>query len=295
MTTAPAATTQPTMLPFAHPGGSAPRQAGFVARPDCRLYYESTGQGPALVFAHGLGGNHLSWWQQVAAFCGRYRCITFSHRGFAPSSTPDGGPDPQDYAGDLAALLAHLEIGDFAIVGQSMGGWTALGAALGGGQGMRAMVLAATSGPIDPAQCGADAALAAWQSATTCELVAGRAAGVHPAIGRRAAQEQPAAHFLYRALDELSTGLDKDQLRGRLMRGRNRPGHDLAGIAVPTLWLTGSEDVVFPSPVAGAMAALMPAARHVELPETGHSAYFERPADFNRILAGFLDEVFPAG
>ena len=35
---------------------------GYLDRPDCRIYYEVSGEGPLLVFAHGLGGNHLSWW-----------------------------------------------------------------------------------------------------------------------------------------------------------------------------------------------------------------------------------------
>ena len=71
---------------------------GFLDRPDCRLYYEAEGAGPVLVFAHGLGGNHMSWWQQVPHFRDRYTCVTFSHRGFAPSSAPPGGPDPAEYA-----------------------------------------------------------------------------------------------------------------------------------------------------------------------------------------------------
>ena len=60
-------------------------QRGYLDRPGCRLYYEVCGAGPFLVFAHGLGGNHLSWWQQVPHFRDRYTCVTFSHRGFAPS------------------------------------------------------------------------------------------------------------------------------------------------------------------------------------------------------------------
>ena len=57
-----------------------------------------SGSGPALIFAHGLGGNHLSWWQQVAHFAPRYTCVTFAHRGFAPSDAVAGGVDPADYA-----------------------------------------------------------------------------------------------------------------------------------------------------------------------------------------------------
>ena len=33
-----------------------------------RLFYEDHGSGPAIVFAHGRGGNHLSWWRQVSEF-----------------------------------------------------------------------------------------------------------------------------------------------------------------------------------------------------------------------------------
>ena len=57
----------------------------FLALPAGRLYYEVAGSGPALLFAHGLGGNHLSWWQQVPYFSERFTCVTFAHRGFAPS------------------------------------------------------------------------------------------------------------------------------------------------------------------------------------------------------------------
>ena len=53
------------------------------------LFYESHGTGPAIVFAHGRGGNHLSWWRQVAAFQGEYRCITFDQRdGDFPKALP---------------------------------------------------------------------------------------------------------------------------------------------------------------------------------------------------------------
>ena len=100
--------------------------AAISTAPAAAFITRSDGAGPFLVFAHGLGGNHLSWWQQVPHFRDRYTCVTFSHRGFAPSSAPPGGPDPADYAGDLAALLDHLGARDVRIVAQSMGGWSAL-------------------------------------------------------------------------------------------------------------------------------------------------------------------------
>src|SRR4029453_16856355 len=111
-------------------------------RPECRLYYETEGKGPALIFAHGLGGNHLSWWQQVPHFRDRYTCVTFAHRGFSPSSALADGPDPADYVGDPPALVDHLGATHVRIVSQSMGGWSALDYALAAPARVRALVLA---------------------------------------------------------------------------------------------------------------------------------------------------------
>ena len=41
---------------------------GILKRPECEIFYEVIGNGPAIIFAHGLGGNYLSWWQQIPYF-----------------------------------------------------------------------------------------------------------------------------------------------------------------------------------------------------------------------------------
>ena len=89
------------------------------------LYYSVEGEGPAIVLCHGVGGNHLSWWQQVPQLSRDFTCITFDHRGFASSpNLNDAGAEA--FSADLAELLDHLEITNTFLVGQSMGGRTAL-------------------------------------------------------------------------------------------------------------------------------------------------------------------------
>ena len=66
-----------------------------MKRPFGNLHYEVTGTGPALLFAHGLGGNQMSWWQQVAHFAPHYTCVAFAHRGFAPSDPVAEAPIPR--------------------------------------------------------------------------------------------------------------------------------------------------------------------------------------------------------
>src|SRR5579862_3153716 len=106
------------------------------------LYYELHGEGETVVFAHGAGGNHLSWWQQVPFFQQRYTCVTFDHRGFGRSI--DARPIEQRprFDEDLAALIDHLELADARLVAQSMGGWTCLGYAVTHPERVRALVMA---------------------------------------------------------------------------------------------------------------------------------------------------------
>jgi pimeloyl-ACP methyl ester carboxylesterase len=264
---------------------------GYLDRPGCRLYYEVTGAGPAIVFAHGLGGNQLSWWQQVPHFAARYTCVTFAHRGFAPSSEIPGGPDPANYAGDLAALIDHLSLDRVFLVAQSMGGWACLEYALANPDRVRALVLASTAGAItrratllrDPS------ALDAWIARAAAARSEMQRDGVQPAAGTRMAREQPALHFLYRALDAIAGAkLDKEGLRARMIALQTRPPDDLAGLQIPTLFITGDEDVVFPPMLAPALAALMPDARVEQVTAAGHSVYFERADVFNRLVDEFF-------
>ena len=91
------------------------------------LYYEVHGEGPSVVFAHGLGGNHASWFQQVPFFARSYQVVTFDHRGFGNSRDVAGGADRPRFVEDLKDLLDHLDITKAALVGQSMGGATCAG------------------------------------------------------------------------------------------------------------------------------------------------------------------------
>jgi pimeloyl-ACP methyl ester carboxylesterase len=264
-----------------------PRRAGFVERPDgARIGYEVTGEGPAIVFAHGLGGNLMSWWQQVGHFAPRYTCVAFSHRGFFPSVAPAGGPDPAEYAGDLAALVDVLELGDIRVVCQSMGGWTGVEYALLRPGRVKALVLGATIGTLDPRQ--------APGGEPTHDAAAARAAlvarGINPAAGARMAEEQPALHHLYNHIHGLSHGFDREAVRAKLYAMRNRAPASFAAANTPVLFVPSEEDVVLPYSGA-AMAAAVPGARAVTLRRAGHSGHFERAAEFNAIVEAFFREV----
>jgi pimeloyl-ACP methyl ester carboxylesterase len=256
----------------------------FLERDGARLYYETHGAGPALVFAHGLGGGHLSWWQQVPHFRDRYTCVSFDHRGFGLSRDTPDGPGADAFVDDLAALVDHLGVPDVRLVAQSMGGWTCLGYALRHPGRVRALVMACTAGTLaDPETEVVYRAHAAGRPEAALF-----ARGIHPACGERMAREQPALHFLYREVDALSHDLDKDAVRKKLNKLRTTARAEVARLRVPLLCITGEEDVVIPPAAVAVLASIVPGARLARVPEAGHSVYWERPAAFNRLVDEFL-------
>jgi len=259
----------------------------FLERAGARLYYETHGSGPALIFAHGLGGGHLSWWQQVPHFRDRYTCVVFDHRGFGLSSESPDRPGPDAYIDDLVALIAHLGVPDVRLVAQSMGGWTCLGYALRHPERVRALVLACTTGVLgDPETLRIFREHGAGQPEAA--LVAH---GIHPACGERMAREQPVLHFLYREVDALSHDLDKNAVRKKLIALRTTPRAAVAALGPPLLCVTGEEDIAIPPAAVAVLASIVPGARLARVPEAGHSVYWERPAVFNRLVDAFLRDV----
>ena len=134
-------------------GGKDPRvrlarQSSFVEMDGERLYCESVGEGDPLVLCHGVGGNHAVWYQQVPVFARTRRVVTWDHRGFGRSTDSTGESAPDLSVRDLAAILDHLRVDRADLVGQSMGGWTALGYALEHPERVRSLTLADTLGGI---------------------------------------------------------------------------------------------------------------------------------------------------
>jgi pimeloyl-ACP methyl ester carboxylesterase len=270
-----------------------PRRAGWIERPDARIRYEATGEGPAIVFAHGLGGCLFSWWQQVAHFATRYTCVTFSHRGFFLSSAPAAGPDPAQYAGDVAALVDELGLGDIRMVCQSMGGWSGVEYALLRPGRVKALVLAATTGSLDPRQMREPerGRLATWSRESAEARSDLLARNILPAGGARMAAEQPALHQLYTHIYGLSQGFDREALRARLHAARTRPPADFAAAGTPLMFVPSEEDVVIPPFAPAGMAPDIPGARVSPLPCAGHSGHFEHAAAFNAKVEAFFAEV----
>ncbi len=86
------------------------------------IHYEDHGSGDPIVLIHGYPLDGNSWErQQRDLLANGYRVITYDRRGFGRSSQPVLGYDYDTFAGDLKALMDHLDLSDVVLVGFSMG------------------------------------------------------------------------------------------------------------------------------------------------------------------------------
>lgn len=96
-----------------------------------RLFYTDTGgDGPVVMFSHGLLFSTEMYENQIAHLKETYRCIAYDHRGQGQSEAAEGGYDMDTLTKDVAALLTALKVKKCHFVGLSMGGFIALRMAL---------------------------------------------------------------------------------------------------------------------------------------------------------------------
>jgi 3-oxoadipate enol-lactonase len=72
------------------------------------------------------------------------------------------------------------------------------------------------------------------------------------------------------------------------MRERPDSRPFLGEISVPTLVIGGAEDSISSPEVMGEMAARIPSARHLTIPNTAHLSNLEAPEKFNAAMSDFL-------
>lgn len=258
---------------------------GFVESEGEQLYFESWGAGETVVLTHGMGGNHVVWYQQVAGLAADHQVVTWDQRGFGRSTNLTGAPGPESSVRDLAAILNHLEVEQAHLVGQSMGGWASLGFALAEPDRTRSLTLADTIGGIYTPrirQSFLDYAEVIATSPPPSELPLGS----HPAVGSQLAGEDLARSFLYSQIGGMGSPPPPDEIT-RLLLATDHTAR-LDSLRAPTLFVVGRNDPIFPPNIIHEAADLVAGSEVALIDATGHSPYFERPDEWNNVVADFV-------
>ena len=262
-----------------------------------RLYVEQSGEGTPIIFVHEFAGDHRSWEPQVRYFSRRYRCVTYSARGYDPSDVPsDVEAYSQDRArDDIRAVMDALDIETAHVVGLSMGGFATMHFGLHYPERALSLVVAGCGYGAEPD--------ARAQFKSEAETMADRilAEGM-AAVGASYAEGPTRVQFQNKDLrgwTEFRDQLCEHSTEGSslTMRGyqARRPslydlGEAMTGLTVPTLIVNGDEDE--PCLEVGLfMKRQIPAAGLLIMPKTGHTMNLEEPAAFNTSLDEFFHQV----
>ncbi len=236
-----------------------------------------------VVLCHGAGGNHAIWFRQVAAMVASRAVVTWDHRGFGRTRADDGVGDPYVSRDDLGAVLDAAGVARAHVVAQSMGGWTALGFAIGHPDRVVSLTLADTVAGI-----GTDAVATNWGEYLERRKLSGDREGYADsfALGKRFVRDDPTGAALYQAIGSLNPALAQERLSALLTT--TWPPDEVAAVAVPTMFVVGGEDDIFPPAVIEDCAGVLRSATVEQIPASGHSPYFESPEEWNRVVLEFL-------
>jgi non-heme chloroperoxidase len=276
--------------------------AGKENSTEIRLYYEDHGSGEPVLLIHGYPLNGASWEKQIPALLNAgHRVITYDRRGFGKSSQPSAGYNYDTFAEDLRALIMHLNLTSFSLVGFSMGGgevaryigkYSSKGvnkAVIIGG--VPPYLLKASDNPdgVDKSVFeGIQKAVAADRYAFFAEFFK-NFYNTDVLLGKRISEQAVQASFNVACIASATASLACVPTWHEDFR------NDIAKIDVPTLVIHGDADRIVPINASGARTAkLVKGARFVPIKDGPHNIAWTHAEEVNTELVNFLGKAKPA-
>lgn len=252
------------------------------------LYYERTGDGPPVLFIHGMCGDAEVWADQAARLSDRFTCVRYDRRGHTRSTRGNRTVTDALHADDAATLIEALDLAPCLLVSSSGGAAIGVEVALRHGHLLRGAVF--SEPPLFCVDRDAGQTLMADVVPRLDEAVA--------AGGPRAAVDA----FFSLVCPGLWSRLDdhrKDRYRANAEIGLtdlrspslDATTADLAAVTTPALVLAGDASHPALRSVAHRLAAMLADARFVELEDCGHVTYAEQPDEFARAVVVFAAEL----
>ena len=271
-------------------GFRGPPRGETVSVGDLSIHYRSHGHpdGDVVVFVHGSGpgaSGHSNFRKNVDAFAGAgYRVIVPDLPGFGYSSKPtDRDYTTTFFSEHLLGLLDALAIGNFALIGNSLGGAISIRLALDYPDRVTRLVLMAPGGIEELETYLAMPAMA--------KMIGNFVDGALDRGGLRRVLETlvyDPAHVTESLVDERWAVLQEQppEVLSRMIIPNMEA--ELAAIQCPVLSFWGVDDEMLPASGGNKITRACKVARHVEVAGCGHWVMVEHTRMFNAACLDFL-------
>lgn len=253
----------------------------FQASDGAELAFEESGSGrPALVFVHGWQGDRAVWRDAIDALGTNVHTLAVDLRGSGESRTARGPYRLERFARDLRDLVAARELGPIVVIGHSMGATVALRFAVDAPQLTQGLILI---GPVPASGGGYSTKGEAYLLATAGDPVAARN---WLARTFAAAPEEAVLGRLCAAAAKTERGIAVECFESW---AHANFADETKRIQARTLVIAPEKDA--PEISERRVAALLPNARYVVLPNAAHYAIVEKPVEIANLIRGFLTEI----
>ncbi|MFF8381113.1 alpha/beta fold hydrolase [Streptomyces sp. NPDC015661] len=255
-------------------------------RLSCRDWGRSGGSGPDTLLLHGLAG-HCGEWDALARLLrdAGHRVVALDQRGHGSSERLPADVSRAAYVADVLAVVEELGLVRPLLIGQSLGGHTALLTAAARPDLPRALVLV-EAGPGEP-EPGLPEQIGGWLRAWPVPFPSREAAVAYLGDGKRAVGEGWAD-----GLEERDGGLwprfDPEVMERSLHENARRDfREEWAAVTCPGLVVLGEGGIIGRDQYAD-MARARPGLRGVSLPGAGHDVHLERPELLGGLILDFV-------
>jgi 3-oxoadipate enol-lactonase len=254
---------------------------------DADIFYEVLGSGPPVVLLHPFPANHNLWKPAAQALITRYRVILPDLRGHGESGVGEGPATMEKHTADIARVLDHEEVRRAAFVGVSIGGYVLFEFWRKYRERVDALVLCNTKAEADTPEARAvrlQAATFVLERGT--ELFFGSM--IPKLMGRTTRDTRP--DLVEGALRMMRTMSPEDvAMVQRGMAERQDSVATLKTIDVPTMLVTGDEDILTGVAEAELMRQNISGSQINVIAKAGHYSPWEQPEEVGKLLRQFLD------
>ncbi len=257
---------------------------------DADIFYWTLGDGPGVVLLHPFPVNHRFWLPVAEELAGRYRVILPDLRGHGQSGVGEGPATMEKQAADVARVIGDAGVERAVFCGVSIGGYALFEFWRQHRERVAALALCNTKAPADGAEAR-NGRLAAANEVTERGTEAFFGGMIQKVLGKTTRENRPdlAADAL-RMMDEMSPEDVAQVQRG--MAARVDSVQTLKTIDVPTLLVTGEEDLLTGVNEAELMRGHIQNSEMKVIPKAGHYAPWEQWQEAAVVMRQFVDRAW---